>query len=246
MTRLFSFILLLAAALSAVASDPRSENFNSDGDSASATRPKPNRAISTTQAGARSPCRTTGPSRASSRPTIPRHGGGALPAASMVPQDIPRRSPAPRPTHIPRLRRHIHERLRLRQRHICRHTPLWLRIVQHRHNRPAHRRRQHRGRARRQLEQPNCAGIRAGHLPQRVAPHRRDVSIPKDGTTSHLRRHHYNPHRRGKHLRQRPLLRLVTTVTGPDGTAVATATSEFIAPKNSCDTVCKKSDSAFT
>ena len=35
-------------------------------------------------------------------------------------------------------------------------------------------------------------------------------------------------------------LRLVTTVTGPDGTAVATATSEFMAPKNSCDTVCQK------
>ncbi len=125
----------------------------------------------------------------------------------MVPQDIPRRSPAPRPTHIPRLRRHIHERLRLRQRHICRHTPLWLRIVQHRHNRHAHRRRQHRGRARRQLRPAQLAlvfGLR--HLPQRVAPHRRRrINTKRRHLHHHRRRHDYNPHRRGKHLRQRPL-----------------------------------------
>lgn len=68
-----------------------------------------------------------------------------------------------------------------------------------------------------------------------------DVSIPKDGTyittcgdTMTIRTAVENTSGKDR------TLRLVTTVTGPDGTAVATATSEFIAPKNSCDTVCQK------
>ena len=68
-----------------------------------------------------------------------------------------------------------------------------------------------------------------------------DVSIPKDGTyittcgdTITIRTAVENTSGKDRSLR------LVTTVTGPDGTAVATATSEFMAPKNSCDTVCQK------
>ena len=68
-----------------------------------------------------------------------------------------------------------------------------------------------------------------------------DVSIPKDGTyittcgdTMTIRTAVENTSGKDR------TLRLVTTVTGPDGTAVGTATSEFIAPKNSCDTVCQK------
>ncbi len=244
MTRLFSFILLLAAALSAVASDPRSENFNSGwrfclGDPAEAQ----SRDFDDTGWRALTLPHDWAIEGAFSADNPSGTGGGALPGGIGWYRKT-FRTAAPRPG----------------QRTFLDFDGIYMNGSVYVNGTFAGKRPY--GYASFSIditdmltdgdntvavrvdnsEQPNSrwysgCGIYRNVWLRTVG----DVSIPKDGTyittcgdTMTIRTAVENTSGKDR------TLRLVTTVTGPDGTAVATATSEFIAPKNSCDTVCQK------